>query len=295
MACWSQADQTPTDFKSWNEMQRPSSGYHATYYRLSIYRGTIKHVIAQSTPTSKVKFWSHFELTQDTHTSPSRVSNGCLSWLIRRKVTLRYWEHTVPDIMFLSSLPQKTLAHHHSQIMIGHWSLIFYKCINLDTICHLTWFSKNLISQIEYALNCITKIFSIFCLTDFNFQGRTLKFNAVSSVRMLFHSCSVFDKIFQYGKWYLAEYLSTSNVDGIYCHTSNIRCTLVGNKTVDHSDVVGTSPVGTASTTSSFLTQRLASMDCAKTTARQDGKHLRFGIWCALYQRFNDIHFVSNN
>ena len=39
-----------------------------------------------------------------------------------------------------------------------------------------------------------------------------------------------------------------------YRKTSNIRCTLVGNKIVDHSDVVGASPVGAAPTTSSFST-----------------------------------------
>ena len=38
----------------------------------------------------------------------------------------------------------------------------------------------------------------------------------------------------------------------------------VGNKIVDHSDVVGASPVGTAPTTSSFSTYFLASMDWAK-------------------------------
>ena len=39
-----------------------------------------------------------------------------------------------------------------------------------------------------------------------------------------------------------------------YRQVSNIRLTLVGNKIVDHSDVVGASPVGAAPTTSSFLT-----------------------------------------
>ena len=34
-----------------------------------------------------------------------------------------------------------------------------------------------------------------------------------------------------------------------YCQTSNIRHTLAGNKTVDHSDVVGALPVGAAPTT----------------------------------------------
>ena len=35
-----------------------------------------------------------------------------------------------------------------------------------------------------------------------------------------------------------------------YCEISNISCTLVGNKIVHHSDVVGASPVSTAPTTS---------------------------------------------
>ena len=39
-----------------------------------------------------------------------------------------------------------------------------------------------------------------------------------------------------------------------YCKTSNISRTLVGNKIVDNSDVVGASPVGAAPTTSSFST-----------------------------------------
>ena len=40
----------------------------------------------------------------------------------------------------------------------------------------------------------------------------------------------------------------------IYRKTSNIRHTLVANKIVDHSDVVGASSVGAAPTTSSFST-----------------------------------------
>ena len=39
-----------------------------------------------------------------------------------------------------------------------------------------------------------------------------------------------------------------------YRKVNNIRRTLVGNKIVDHSDVVGASPVGAAPTTSSFST-----------------------------------------
>ena len=40
----------------------------------------------------------------------------------------------------------------------------------------------------------------------------------------------------------------------LYRQASNIRRILIGNKIVDHSDVVGASPVGAASTTSSFST-----------------------------------------
>ena len=39
-----------------------------------------------------------------------------------------------------------------------------------------------------------------------------------------------------------------------YRQASNVSCTLVVNKIVDHSDVVGASPVGVAPTTSSFST-----------------------------------------
>ena len=65
---------------------------------------------------------------------------------------------------------------------------------------------------------------------------------------------------------------------GSYCQTSNVSCTLVGNKIVDNSDEVEALPVGTAPTTSSFSTEHLASME---DTGRRDKKHLSFGIWCA--------------
>ena len=56
----------------------------------------------------------------------------------------------------------------------------------------------------------------------------------------------------------------------IYRQFSNIRRTSLGNKIVDHSDVVGASPVGAAPTTSSISTWHLATLDWAKTTARRD-------------------------
>ena len=70
---------------------------------------------------------------------------------------------------------------------------------------------------------------------------------------------------------------------GKYRQVSNIRRTLAGYKIVDHSDVVGASPVGAAPTTSSFSTEHLASLDWQKTTARRGEKHLSLVIWCVLY------------
>ena len=76
------------------------------------------------------------------------------------------------------------------------------------------------------------------------------------------------------------RYINTANV--IYRQTSNIRHTSAGKQIIDHSDVVGASPVGAAPTTSSFSTH-LASIDWTKTNARRGEKHVGFGIWCVLY------------
>ena len=45
---------------------------------------------------------------------------------------------------------------------------------------------------------------------------------------------------------------STMDADWDYCQISNIRCTFIGSKIVDQTDVVGASSVGTTPTTSSF-------------------------------------------
>ena len=68
--------------------------------------------------------------------------------------------------------------------------------------------------------------------------------------------------------------------------TSSVSCTLVENRLVDHSDVVGASPVGAAPTTPSFWTERLASTDWARAIARWGENHLSFKIWCVLYCRY---------
>ena len=77
--------------------------------------------------------------------------------------------------------------------------------------------------------------------------------------------------------------MTAGRTERTYRKTSSISRTSVGNKMVDHSDVVGASPVGAAPTTSSFSTQHMASMDWAETTARGYKKQLCFWIWCDLY------------
>ena len=59
-------------------------------------------------------------------------------------------------------------------------------------------------------------------------------------------------------------------LENIYRETSIVSDTLVGNKTVGHSDVVGAWPVDAALTTSSYSIEYLASMDWIKTAAGPD-------------------------
>ena len=66
------------------------------------------------------------------------------------------------------------------------------------------------------------------------------------------HAEGVFESV-----WYYTINVCVSgrqSVDDNYRKVSNISRTLVGNKIVDHSDVVGASPVGAAQITSSFST-----------------------------------------
>ena len=60
--------------------------------------------------------------------------------------------------------------------------------------------------------------------------------------------CGISEVTFEISHKNILQYLYKN----IYRKTSNISRTLVGNTIVDHSDVVGASPVGAAPTTSSF-------------------------------------------
>ena len=73
------------------------------------------------------------------------------------------------------------------------------------------------------------------------------------------------------------------NSTGNYRKTSNVSRTLVGNKIVDNSDVVGASPVGAAPNYIFILNLTPGFNGLGKTTARGDKKYLSFGIRCDLY------------
>ena len=81
-----------------------------------------------------------------------------------------------------------------------------------------------------------------------------------------------------------------SSINSEYSQTPSVRRTLVGNKRVDRSDVVGASPVGAAPTSSSHGFNGLGKDNC-KT--RRDEKYLSSVIRCGLYYRFDGT--VSDN
>ena len=82
-----------------------------------------------------------------------------------------------------------------------------------------------------------------------------LKYHAESDHYITALKCDLYHQIISSNAIdYLDESWSYMMKDLNYRKTSNIRRTLVGNKIVNNSDVVGASPVGAAPTTSSFST-----------------------------------------
>ena len=77
-----------------------------------------------------------------------------------------------------------------------------------------------------------------------------VKYNTAPWALGLIHCNDAFMYIKQ--NWYNTTMANKKQIT--YHQNSNVRRTLEGNKIVDHSDVVGTSPVGAAPNTSSFST-----------------------------------------
>ena len=72
--------------------------------------------------------------------------------------------------------------------------------------------------------------------------------------------------------------------DWNYRQVPNIRRTSVSNKIVDHSDVVGASPVGAAPTTSSFSTRTPGFIEVDKDNCKTGREAFKFGelVWLIL-------------
>ena len=68
-----------------------------------------------------------------------------------------------------------------------------------------------------------------------------------------------------------------------YHQTSNISCTLVGNIIVDHSDVVGASPIGAAPKKLYFQLNTWLQWTGQRQLQNKTRKHLSLRIWCHLY------------
>ena len=99
---------------------------------------------------------------------------------------------------------------------------------------------------------CAMKLSTLCCLFD---SIRGIRNGMITVISLCSHK-SILAKIL----WTKHQNIATlphNRIEITFCECrqiSNIRHILVGNKIVDYSDVVGTSPVGAASTTSSLST-----------------------------------------
>ena len=76
-----------------------------------------------------------------------------------------------------------------------------------------------------------------------------------------------------------------------YRQSCNIRGSLVGNKIVDHSDVVGASPIGAAPTTSSVSIWNMSSVDWTNWRQLQDEarNNLLLGVGATYFTGFTVV------
>ena len=112
---------------------------------------------------------------------------------------------------------------------------------------------NSIVNALELHLSCPSILFSKFLISWY----------PISHVSKWHPVCRTLFKIITDNRNLKEKYQNLQNLWStlfllMACHcyhqTSNIRHTLVHNKIVDHSDVVGASPVGADPTTSSFLT-----------------------------------------
>ena len=172
----------------------------------------------------------------------------------RSRPCVRYWSHSIPSFNQPTSVSFHINRTNHSSDKAKQ----YFHCIGIGFFIFATSYciqsyidSFNELNKIAYI--CDKNVMTVFWCFLLRFVPRHKSGNSCHTV------------------WYT------------YRQVSNISRTLLGNRIVDHSDVVGASPVGAAPTTSSFLTERLASLDWATVTWTRDKKHISFGIRCVLH------------
>ena len=143
---------------------------------------------------------------------------------------------------------QKKSLQSHIINPLTHWGRVTHICVSKFINIHsdngrrqaIIWASAGILLIGSLGTNFSEMVIEIYI---FSFKKMHLKMLSVKVAAILSR-----------GRWVkcwtvLKKYMLCTC---IYRQTSNISCTLVGYKIVDHSDVVRASPIGAAPTTSSF-------------------------------------------
>ena len=139
-----------------------------------------------------------------------------------------------------------------TSLAVAHGVLIEIESVNINTVLMKQGLIEMLIISSLPAWHCQNTI----CANGGTLQPSLIDVNQwiefdwihKKNLMEILHGNILFGMLATVGK---LGFTSTSKE---YCKVSNIRHTLVGNDIVDHSDVVGVSPVGAVPTTSSCST-----------------------------------------
>ena len=184
-----------------------------------------------------------------------------------------FWMHSLLWIAFFKGILMKWINHEHKMnygeiyltIQNSFWAPIEY-CYKKGLVFHtlLMWLTLPSVPFIilsvlhkTFAISTTRLLiqFSIFIMSIPRGSGLAEFMGCIDNKRWLVaHKKQILDFPFlpkatqkTPRRWSFAQYRH-------YRQTSNISRNLVGNKSVDHPDVIGASPVGAAPTTSSFST-----------------------------------------
>ena len=162
---------------------------------------------------------------------PSSLSCRQLVWLTTKKMTLHFWPFVGESL--------ERYRSHYSDITAASW----HKITGHSHVCSMTCSGQQTRKYQSSPLLTFCKGINPRMIIGFLIN----RVNNAEIIYMSQHHHGYKYHLVQFWSWHIDFTWQ------MYRQTSNIICTLVGNKMVDHSDIVGASPVGTAPTTSSFL------------------------------------------